>query len=370
MISFDCVLKRGDFTLDAAFEGDAGVTALFGRSGSGKSTIIRLIAGLEQPQSGRICLDDHVLLDTMRGVQVMPHRRNVGMVFQDAQLFPHLSVYRNLLYGRYFAPFGDRRISLDAVLGVLGIEHLLSRLPRTLSGGERQRVAIGRALLRSPRLLLMDEPLAALDAERKLEILPFVERLRDEFNVPIIYVSHAVEEVARLASRVVKISEGRVVANGSPETVLSPAEVVRASERFDVLSTLTAHIERYDDEFGVTYLRHPAGTIVVPGRLESSAPVRIGIRATNVTLAVGRPGQLSIRTALNGRIQRVEQGDGPFALVVLELAGGDRLLSCVTRLALADMGLDEGDTVHALLKAVAISEAGVSGFKVVKEKGK
>lgn len=373
MIAFDCRLARAGFTLDAAFEGDAGVTALFGRSGSGKSTIIRLIAGLDRAQRGRIVVGDRVLLDTDEGIDVEPHRRRVGMVFQDAQLFPHLSVRQNLLYGRYFAGGGEHAIGFDAVTDVLGIAHLLARAPRSLSGGERQRVAIGRALLAAPNLMLMDEPLASLDAERKLEILPFIERLRDEFAVPIVYVSHAVEEVARLASSVVRVVDGRVVATGPPDEVLAPADVTMSADRFDVLSTLTAEVDRYDAEFGVTYLAHPAGDIVVPGRIEARTDgrrkVRIGIRATNVSLAVGRPGELSIRTALYGRIVRVEQDEGPFARVELRLQGGDRLLAYVTRLALADLGLDAGDDVLALLKAVAINEAGVSGLRMVRAGG-
>ncbi len=366
MIAFDCRLARDRFTLDAVFESGDGITALFGPSGSGKSTVIRLIAGLEQPERGCIVLGDTVLLDTAARRRVPPHQRRIGLVFQDAQLFPHLSVRQNLDYGRSFTPAVRRRIERDPVVEVLGIGHLMGQMPSTLSGGERQRVAIGRAMLTSPALLVMDEPLASLDASRKLEILPFIERLGAEFAIPILYVSHAVEEVARLAQRVVRIEAGRVLAVGPPDAVLAPRGVGRSIERFDVVSTLTTTPDRYDPAYGVTLLSHPAGTIVVPGRVDAGGrTVRLAIHATTVSLTVGRPGQMSIRTALQGRITAVETDESPFALVTIELLGGERLLAYVTRMAVEELGLDAGDQVHALLKAVAIDERGVSDFRVL-----
>ncbi len=359
MIGFACRLARPGFALDAAFEAGPGVTALFGPSGSGKSTIIRLLAGLERPDEGRIAAGGTVLLDTARRIAVPPHRRRIGLVFQDALLFPHLSVRANLGYGRFFTPKHERRLSLEPVVEVLGIGHLLDRRPATLSGGERQRVAIGRALLTSPRLLLMDEPLASLDQARKLEVLPFIERLRDEFAIPIVYVSHSVEEVARLASRVVKLQEGKVVAAGSPAAVLAPASL--AVDRFDALSILTAPVKRRLADYGVTLLAHPAGDIVVPGLIEGDGPVGIAIRATNVTLAVGQPGEVSIRTSLEGRVVAIETDGGPFALVTIALAGGDTLRAYATRLAIDGLNLRTGDTVRALVKAVSIDERGLPG---------
>ena len=201
MIRVDVALKLGAFDLDVKFENDTGVLALFGRSGSGKSVTINLISGIARPDRGTITLDGRVLVDTEAGVFVPKHHRRVGLVFQDAQLFPHFSVRQNLLFGRWFAPKSDRAIAFEPVVDTLGLGHLLDRRPARLSGGEKQRVAIGRALLSSPRILLFDEPLASLDEERKQEILPLIERLRDEFAIPIVYVSHAVEEVARLAAR-------------------------------------------------------------------------------------------------------------------------------------------------------------------------
>jgi molybdate transport system ATP-binding protein len=200
--------RQGDFTLDVAFETGARVIALFGPSGSGKTTILNVIAGLLRPQSGLIRVDGQVLTDTGRGVMVPSHRRRIGYVFQGARLFPHLNVHQNLTYGRWFAPKAERFASLDEIVALLGIGPLLARKPATLSGGEKQRVAIGRALLAAPRLLLMDEPLASLDAARKAETLPYIERLRDELRIPIVYVSHSADEVERLASEVIRLDNG------------------------------------------------------------------------------------------------------------------------------------------------------------------
>ncbi len=361
MIRFSCRLARPGFAFDVAFEAGAGVTALFGPSGSGKTTAIRLLAGLEQPDRGHASLDDTVLLDTDRGIAVAPHRRRIGLVFQDALLLPHLSVRANLAYGRWFTPKPERRIALEPVVDVLGIGHLLDRRPGSLSGGERQRVAIGRALLASPRLLLMDEPLASLDRERKLEILPFIERLRDEFAIPVIYVSHAIDEVARLAAHVVRLEAGRVAAAGPPRNVLSPA-LAMAGSRFDAVSFLEAVVTRYLTDYGVTVLAHPAGDIVVPGRSgPDGARVRLAIPAAGVTLARGRPEGLSVRTMLTGRLTGLETDDGPLALVSIALPGGDMLRAYATRLAIDGLGLAAGDEVTALVKTVSIDESLLAG---------
>ncbi len=366
MISVAVKLTRRDFAVDVAFEGGAGVTALFGPSGCGKTTVIRLVAGLERPDEGRIVSGERVLTDTARGVRLAPHRRRIGLVFQDAQLFPHLDVATNLAYGRFFTPKAARRVEREAVVEVLGIGHLLKRRPETLSGGERQRVAIGRALLTSPDLLLMDEPLAALDDDRKLEILPFIERLRDEFAIPILYVSHSVEEVARLAATVVRLDKGRVAQIGRPAEVLAPTAVARATHRFEAMSVLSGRLARYDDRYGLSLIDHPAGRIVLPGALSDiGGEVRLVVRATDVTLSLGRGHQMSVRTALSGTVVKVDTDHGPFALVTIELDGGDRLFAYATRLAVDDLGLDVGDAVHALIKAVSIDERGVPGLRIV-----
>lgn len=206
----DAYIELGDFTLNCAFTSQGKTTAIFGRSGAGKTTLVNIIAGLVKPKRGRVVVDGAVLLDTARGIDLPVHRRRIGYVFQEGRLFPHLSVRRNLLYGRWFAPKGSRETSFGEVVDLLDLAPLLERGTGQLSGGEKQRVAIGRALLSSPRVMLMDEPLSSLDEARKREVIPFLERLRDQAKMPIVYVSHSVAEVKRLASTIVLLRAGRV----------------------------------------------------------------------------------------------------------------------------------------------------------------
>jgi molybdate transport system ATP-binding protein len=217
MLSVEVEKQLGDFAIDATFTGERGITALFGPSGSGKTSIVAMIAGLTRPDRGRIMLGDDVLFDSTARIDTPAHRRNSGCVFQEGRLFPHLSVRRNLDYGRWMHGLSSDQAAFSHVCDLLDIGPLLARRPGRLSGGERQRVALGRALLMQPRLLLLDEPLASLDAARKAEILPYLERLRDEAQVPMVYVSHDADEVRRLASRVVRLENGRVTASGGIE---------------------------------------------------------------------------------------------------------------------------------------------------------
>ncbi len=353
MIEVDVRLDRGGFRLDCAFRSAADALALFGRSGSGKSTVLAMIAGLLRPDEGRIVVDGETLVDVARGVFVPAHRRRVGLVFQDALLFPHLSVRGNLDYGRRFARSG-RAVDADAVIGLLGIGHLLDRRPAGLSGGERQRVAIGRALLSAPRLLLLDEPMASLDFERRREIMPYIVRLRDELKWPLVYVSHAVDEVARVAREVVVLQDGRVVARGAPGDVLAPAGDIG---RFAGVSVVEARIAGFDEGYGLTVLEHPAGPISVPGRFGRPGETHpLLVRATDVALAVQRPRDVSFRTVLVGTIRERDEDEGPIARVEIALRGHGRLVALVTRKALDDLALDAGDEVFAMVKATALDE--------------
>jgi len=361
MISVDAALTLGHFALDVAFENDAGITALFGRSGAGKSLTINLIAGLERPDRGRIVLDDHVLVDTAAGIFVPSHRRRIGLVFQDAQLFPHLSVRQNLLFGRWFAPKDAGAIGIDKVIDTLGIGDLLDRRPARLSGGEKQRVAIGRALLAGPKLLLMDEPLASLDSERKLEILPLIESLRDEFHVPIVYVSHAIDEVARLAARVVVLEHGHVLASGTVEDVLGAGHSAFEESRFTRSSVIAGKLAGVDTAYDLTEITHPAGTIWLAGRAGPiGREVRIITKATDITLSTAPPHNLSVRTSLAGTIARIESGDGPLAAVTIDLLGHGQLVALATRKAIDDLKLADGAQVFALIKTVALDERTVA----------
>ncbi|OYU47098.1 MAG: molybdenum ABC transporter ATP-binding protein [Rhizobiales bacterium PAR1] len=359
MMRFAARLTRPGFILDADFEAGEGITALFGPSGSGKSTILRIIAGLQQVDSGKIQLGEHAVLDTTRGLCTPPHRRRVGFVFQEAQLLPHLRVSANLTYGRWFTPRDERRIAFDAVVEVLGIGHLLARPVSALSGGEKQRVAIGRALLTSPHLLLMDEPLASLDHARKQEILPFIERLRDEFAIPILYVSHAAEEVARLASRVVRLEAGRVTGIGAPGELLAG----QGSEgRIEPVSVLVGQSAAPIPSYAATRVEHPAGAIILPGAVTvSTSGIRVAIRASQVTLVLGEVPRTSVRTVLEGEIETIEPAHQPFVLVGVRLKGGDRLFASITQMALDDLALTTGMAVLALVKTASLDETGIQG---------
>jgi len=360
MIEVDVKRTVGSFVLKIAFSNDQGITALFGRSGSGKSMTIGLIAGLTRPDEGRIVLDGHVLADTKAKTFVPPYRRRIGLVFQDSHLFPHLSVRQNLMFGRWFAPRNERGISFDRVIGTLGIGPLLKRRPAGLSGGERQRVAIGRALLACPKLLLFDEPFAALDLQRRMEILPLIEHLRDEFKIPIVYVSHALEEVVRLASRVVLLEGGEVKAIGDPGEVFGSAALQASESRFDRSTVLAMQVGGEDKAYGLTELLHPAGRIWLAGAAgERGGKVHVMVRATDVTLSTGRPQNLSVRSVLEGQVREIE-AEGPLALVDIALNGGGRLYASATRRAAADLGLVPGAPVFALVKTVALDERTVS----------
>lgn len=349
--------RFASFTLDVDFTAPAGVTALFGRSGSGKTTVINAIAGLFRPDQGRVVLSGEVLMDTAARIVPPPHQRRMGYVFQDARLFPHLTVRQNLLYGARFAPVAGR-VTLDQVVDLLGIAPLLARRPATLSGGEKSRVAIGRALLCAPRMLLMDEPLAALDGARKAEILPYLERLRDEAGLPILYVSHAVEEVARLATTVVMIEGGRVTTVGPVAAVLSDPSSAPALGLREAGAILPAILAAHEVD-GLSRLDTSAGPVWLP-RLDAApgAPLRIRIAAQDVMLSLSRPEGISALNILPVTVTEVRLGAGPGALVQLR-AGDDLLLARVTQRSALALDLRPGRQVYAVVKSVSVAQADV-----------
>ena len=356
-LQVDITHRLGEFALEVRFEAPTGITALFGRSGTGKTTVVNAVAGLLAPQAGRILLDGETLLDTARGIDLPAHRRRLGYVFQDGRLFPHLSVRRNLTFGQRFAPAGDGP-DLDEVCALLGIADLLERRPQALSGGEKQRIAIGRALLSRPRMLLMDEPLAALDSARKAEILPYLERLRDRTEIPMLYVSHSVAEVARLATTVVVLDGGRAVRAGPAERVLSDPAMVHQIGLREAGAVLPARIARHHAD-GLTELAISGGRLFLP-RMETppGAQTRVRILAHDVILSRAAPEGLSALNILPVRIIALREGSGPGVIVQMQ-CGEDRLLARITRRSAEAMALKPDDAIHAVIKSVSVSRTDV-----------
>ncbi len=359
MIELDIQTRLGDFALNAKLHAPSGgVLALFGRSGSGKTSILRALAGLARPDQGRIALGGEVLFDSAKGIDVPAEKRRLGYVFQDSRLFPHLDVAANLRYGAKRAPGGERRADIDAIVTLLGIEALLARKPVALSGGERQRVAIGRALLARPRALLMDEPLASLDAARKAELLPYLDRLQAETKLPIVYVSHAADEVMRLADRIALIDGGAVRALGTIAEMALHPDFTAIAGRFDAGGVLETTIAAHLPEYALTRLDFAGGTLEVPAL--DAAPgtrVRVHVRARDVMVATKKPEGLSARNAIQATIARVTQNaDGPDAELAL-IAGDQTIAARLTRASVAELGLREGMQVYAILKSVAVGKS-------------
>jgi molybdate transport system ATP-binding protein len=349
--------RLGAFSLDAAFETSGRLTALFGPSGSGKTSLVNLIGGLLRPDEGRIVADGRVLADTAARIFVPRHKRRIGYIFQDARLFPHMTVSQNLRYGRFFTPASARYGDVDGVVELLGLGHLLDRRPGLLSGGEKQRVAIGRALLASPRLILMDEPLASLDDRRKAEIMPYIERLRDETKVPIVYVSHSVSEVARLATDIVVLEEGRVAAAGPTSEILQRLDLLPEEERNEGGAVLEMRVTGRNEAFGMSSLASRAGEIHVAGLdVEAGATIRVRIRARDVIVATERPRGLSALNILAGNIAGVSSGNGHFADVLID-CNGEIITARITRQSAEMLGLTAGLDVFAVIKSVTFDRA-------------
>ena len=344
----------GGFALDAAFKAPAaGVTAIFGPSGCGKSSVLAAVAGLLRPDEGRVALGGEALLDTASGICLPPERRRCGMVFQDARLFPHMSVAANLRFGLRRAPGGAMGPTEAEVVALLGIGHLLERRPAGLSGGERQRVALGRALLARPRLLLMDEPLAALDAPRRAEVLPFLARLRDAAGLPILYVTHALEEVDALADHLVLLEGGRVLAAGAPDALAARTDLPLLAARRDAGVLLACTVRGADGT--LTALDFLGGTLLTTARPgPPGTRLRLRLRARDVAVATEEPRGLSTRNILPVTLAAITGGAEPGEAFLRLLAGPTPLLARVTQDAVARLGLREGQALWALVKAVTL----------------
>lgn len=340
-------------SFDIGFEAPVpGTTVLFGRSGAGKSTIISVVAGLFRPEACHVSVNGTVLADTARGVFVPPERRHIGLVFQDARLFPHLTVAGNLRYGLHRA--SGRAIQFDEVVELLGLEAMLARRPGRLSGGERSRVAIGRALLSQPVLLAMDEPLASLDEQHKAEILPYLARLKHALSLPILYVTHALDEVARLADALVLIRAGRVVASGALNAVLSRGDLPFA-EREDAGAVLDAKIVAHDMGRHLTALAAGGRSLLVPLLAESvGTDLRVRVPAREVILATEAPQAISVQNVIAGTVRRITEDVAHHAALVEVALDGAALLARVTPDAVARLGLRPDAPVLALVKSVAI----------------
>ena len=355
-------LQRGAFSLkvDMALPG-SGVTALFGPSGSGKTTCLRAIAGLERAAAkgegsvnNFVAINGEIWQDDANRVFLPTHQRALGFVFQEASLFPHLSVAQNLSFGQSRVPTGQRRVSLEQAIELLGIGPLLARAPDTLSGGERQRVSIARALATSPRLLLMDEPLAALDAKRKAEIFPYLEALHRELHIPVLYVSHAIDEVARLADHLVLIEAGQVIATGETAALMTRLDLP-LTQGDGAGAIIAATVLSHDPQYVVTVAQFAGGDLRIPQQHHAQPGdlVRIRVQARDVSLTLTRQTGTSIQNILPVRITAMSP-ESPGQVMVQLDAAGTALLARVTALSAHSLGLQVGQLLFAQVKGVAI----------------
>lgn len=360
MLKLDIGKQLGAFLLQTAFEAPSrGATVVFGPSGAGKSALLGTIAGLQRPDHGSIVLDDSALFDSARGIDVPAEDRRIGFVFQEARLFPHMSVRANLEYGRKRRRDAAVHASFDDIVSLLGIGALLARRPGALSGGEKQRVAIGRALLSNPRLLLLDEPLAALDDPRKAEILPFLERLRDEVGVPMLYVTHAMEEVTRIADHLVLLDAGRALAAGPIAELMSRLDLPLLVDRADAGTILIGTVAGHDPDRGVTRINVGGAEFLLSlVDLPVGHVVRLRVLARDVAIATKRPEELSVQNVLRGRLIEMLERPNQRVLLRIEIgsnAGHAVLLSLLTADSARRLHLHSGQEVFALVKSVASS---------------
>lgn len=356
-ISYTQCLGSQSFDIDLTLP-PKGITAVFGRSGAGKTSLINVVAGLNTPDTGLIDINGTCLFDSQQGLNIPVHKRNVGYVFQDARLFPHYKVKGNLLYG--VREFDDEYF--EKIVGLLALTHLLARYPNQLSGGEKQRVAIGRALLSKPDILLMDEPLASLDLPRKREVLPFLEQLAHSVRIPIMYVSHSLNEVLRLAQNVVVVDDGRVVACGSLEDIWSSNQMKPWQSFSEQSSLFEANIAEHNHEYALSRVKLAPDVHLwvqkIDGEIGSS--VRLQVRANDVSLVIDPPSKTSIRNIIHGVIVKLENHsngeDKKSVSVTVKLAEDCLLVATITGWACDDLGLVEGMAIYAQIKGVSVTQ--------------
>ncbi|MBL4693546.1 MAG: molybdenum ABC transporter ATP-binding protein [Magnetovibrio sp.] len=369
ILHMDVRFKRGSFKVDANLSASSGVTALFGRSGSGKSTIVSLLAGLLTPQDGLVQIGDKILYGSTKGINVPVHKRNVGYVFQDPRLFPHLTVTQNLTYGSPRLPAAEHAKIFAQVVYVLSLESLLSRWPLSLSGGEKQRVAIGRALLSNPKILLMDEPLANLDNAHKKEILPYIQHINTTFNVPVVYVSHAIDEVVCLADTLALVNDGSIAAHGPVEDIMGRLDLSPLTGRYEAGAVLNLSVANHDKENGLTHLSLQGHRLYAPQtHLRLGTKVRLRLRARDIALALSAPKDTSILNQLPVVVTDINLENGPHVELALaiqskpgsEYAKPQTLVARITKKSFQDLGLAKGKSAHALIKAVAIDHHSLS----------
>ncbi len=354
MLSVNITKAFGSFRLETQFEVEEGsITAIFGKSGAGKTSTINAIAGLTRPDVGVIQIGNTTLFDQNLKINLPIYKRQIGYVFQDDRLFPHMTVRNNLIYGTPKNRDVANSLNLTDITGLLELAPLLERRPRSLSGGEKQRVAIGRALLSNPKLLLMDEPLASIDVQHRFEILPFIQRVREKTGITIIYVTHALEEVIFIADQIILLSEGQVTAQGTVEEIMSRLDLHPMTSRFDAGAVISAIYSGYDREFDLGELSFDGGTLRIAGlNAEIGIHLRAHIRARDVSLMLDKPKDTSVLNVFKGELIEIRHEDGPQLDLLINI--GTPLIARITRKSLNDLNLDIGSKVYAMIKAVAI----------------
>jgi molybdate transport system ATP-binding protein len=354
VLSVNITKAFGSFRLETQFEVEEGsITAIFGKSGAGKTSTINAIAGLTRPDVGVIQIGNTTLFDQNLKINLPIYKRQIGYVFQDDRLFPHMTVRNNLIYGTPKNRDVANSLNLTDITVLLELAPLLERRPKTLSGGEKQRVAIGRALLSNPKLLLMDEPLASIDVQHRFEILPFIQRVREKTGITIIYVTHALEEVIFIADQIILLSEGQVTAQGTVEEIMSRLDLHPMTSRFDAGAVISATYSGYDREFDLGELSFDGGTLRIAGlNAEIGIHLRAHIRARDVSLMLDKPKDTSVLNVFKGELIEIRHEEGPQLDLLINI--GTPLIARITRKSLNDLNLDIGSKVYAMIKAVAI----------------